>query len=117
MDGHLYEIYLLEENSEFNKYLNYTGSLAGFYNARYLFELIKHKKVKVPLGNYKCYLRQNLKSDPKKHFIAMLLQSPALSTVKKITLNIDEVFQVVDSLCELHFLNPGNSNDITVFSL
>ncbi|CAD5231874.1 unnamed protein product [Bursaphelenchus xylophilus] len=100
-----YEVYFLDENGEFGGYLNYTGSLAGFYNSRYLFEWIKHKKLTVPTGRYRCYIRNSFKSIPNNRFIILLLQIPSVETIQKTTLEVEEVFKIVDVLTELHGAN------------
>ncbi|CAD5224550.1 unnamed protein product [Bursaphelenchus okinawaensis] len=96
-----YEVYFVEENGEFVRYLNYTGSLAGFYNARYLFEWVKHKKLAVPVGKYKFFVRNAFKEDVKSHFIMIMLQLPSVETTKKTTFSVDDIFSVIDVLCDI----------------
>jgi hypothetical protein len=56
-DGSAYTVYLVVEDPE-NNGLNLTASLAGFYNARYVYEFLKYDRIKVPIGAYKFFVRK-----------------------------------------------------------
>ncbi|KAE9551014.1 hypothetical protein FO519_005774 [Halicephalobus sp. NKZ332] len=90
--------------------------LAGFYNARYLYEMVKFESINIPVGRFHKYVKPiSFKS---KDYAATIVQLPRHFSayfsrkinshqeeyVKKreIELNLNQLFSVAQKLCILH---------------
>ena len=100
--------------------LGYLASLAGFYNARYLYEFVKYEGIKFPIGIFETFLKPvTYKHDDYSVFAVKLPKyfsfSPNIRHLnhsdevrvfdrldQKLELTLEEAFNVAEKLSSLH---------------
>jgi thiamine kinase-like enzyme len=105
--------------------LGYLSSLAGFYNARYLYEFVKYEGINFPIGNFQTFLKPiSHKKDEYSIFAIKLPKYFSISSKfhhngygsnrnneevssfdridQKLELTLEEAFNVAEKLSSLH---------------
>uniref|UniRef100_A0A914C0X3 CHK kinase-like domain-containing protein n=1 Tax=Acrobeloides nanus TaxID=290746 RepID=A0A914C0X3_9BILA len=127
-DGKEYTAYLTEEEvpgaEEEEPSLEYLASLAGFYNARYAFEKIKFEKIRIPVGQFRAFVRIQ-EGRINRNVVATIIEDPTEKHhltngdtnghIKSdpLTLTIEQAYQVAEAFSQLHAnCLPETNNEI-----
>uniref|UniRef100_A0A914C114 CHK kinase-like domain-containing protein n=1 Tax=Acrobeloides nanus TaxID=290746 RepID=A0A914C114_9BILA len=132
-DGKEYTAYLTEEEvpgaEEEEPSLEYLASLAGFYNARYAFEKIKFEKIRIPVGQFRAFVRIQ-EGRINRNVVATIIEDPTEKHhltngdtnghIKSdpLTLTIEQAYQVAEAFSQLHAnclpeTNPTEKHHLT----
>ncbi|KAI6199553.1 CHK domain-containing protein [Aphelenchoides besseyi] len=78
------------------------ASLAGFYNARYILEYLKHGEIKAPVGHFNFFVRKLLEGGANRSFVALSLQWNQTSRSTKSQISLEDLEKVAETLAVLH---------------
>uniref|UniRef100_A0AC34QRA5 CHK kinase-like domain-containing protein n=1 Tax=Panagrolaimus sp. JU765 TaxID=591449 RepID=A0AC34QRA5_9BILA len=118
-----YFLIVAVEESEFDVEkevdLKYLSNLAGFYNARYLYELVKFESIRFPVGTFAKFFKPVTFGHKDYAVFAIQLPRPILpkdyqmnghdlphflqySKNRKLELTLNQAFNIAEKLCTLH---------------